>query len=78
MRQPTVSNLRRSVTTCTGEGGGGREEEEEGLQVMYRIKPEAVSDNMQALKCVRGGGMGGERGGRGGERGEEEGAAGDV
>ena len=58
---------------------------------MYRIKPEAVSDNMHALKCVRGGGRGGERkgkegggggGGRGkrdeGERGEEEGAAGDV
>ena len=59
--------------------------------MVYRIKPEAVSDNMQTLKCVRGGGTGGERegkegggggGGRGkreeGERGEEEGAAGDV
>ena len=44
---------------------------------MYGIKPEAVSDNMQALKCVRGGGRGGERkgkeGGGGGGEGEERG-----
>ena len=39
---------------------------------MYRIKSEAVSDNMQALKCVRGGGREGGRRGRGRE-GEERG-----